>query len=390
MKKIIPLFLAFFCVAAFATFGSTDDTIAVIEEIPVTGTYTAAADYDSLETLIKESPERLELRFMLASKAAKSGDNAKIGGVVKDILQHAGETDFDWTLEGVKLSPDSSRTETKQSAYSYMIHLYQGGYRDVLPLCDEYLNLFAGDAQGLTLKGIILGNKGNLDGALECFKEAEKQDPFNPELLLNLANLYAAVGDKTEAMKYCNIIIADSSIPADLRDVAAEIQKGLDDSGELQEVSPYYLVHQWLSVIAPVVTAENIELLESPGLLNTRLAAQNGIKSPFSDADIEVTEIDADGKRVFVWKFPEPKGEREALYTAFIPVDGVYTAYSICRGRDVDWELSTSDESKRNTFGRIKRPESAAECVELLKERGAFSGDIKPGEFIQEGYKPQF
>lgn len=40
----------------------------------------------------------------------------------------------------------------------------------------------------------------------------------------------------------------------------------------------------------------------------------------------------------------------------------------------------------RHTFGRIKRPESAQECVEFLKARGAMKGEIRGGEFYQKGY----
>lgn len=71
---------------------------------------------------------------------------------------------------------------------------------------------------------------------------------------------------------------------------------------------------------------------------------------------------------------------------AFIPVDGHYKAFAISIGQMVDWEISTSTESARATFGRVKKPANAKECVDLLVERGALTGEITPGEFFQEGY----
>ena len=53
----------------------------------------------------------------------------------------------------------------------------------------------------------------------------------------------------------------------------------------------------------------------------------------------------------------------------------------------VDWEVSVSTEKSRATFGRIKKPASAKECLDLLIDRGVLTGNIVPGEFLQDGYK---
>ena len=152
-------------------------------------------------------------------------------------------------------------------------------------------------------------------------------------------------------------------------------------------VTPYFLQHQYLSVIAPMVAEEDSAVFATPDFLNTGFAAENGFKSPFRDDEIVVETIECEGKNVYVWRFPDPEYLREALYIAFFPVDGKYQAYAISIGQLVDWEISVSTSSSRRTFGRVKHPDNAAECVELLKNRGAFTGEISPGVFIQDGYK---
>ena len=159
---------------------------------------------------------------------------------------------------------------------------------------------------------------------------------------------------------------------------------------ELPTVSLYYFEHQFLSVIVPDIPPGQDTILGDPEILNTLIPADLGWKSPFAVNDIEVTAFDVDGKHVYVWKFPQPTKMRDALFMAFFPVEGVYKAYSICLGQFVDWEVSTSSSTNRSVFGRIKCPESAEECVGLLIDRGAFSGEITPGPFIQDGFEPRF
>ena len=158
--------------------------------------------------------------------------------------------------------------------------------------------------------------------------------------------------------------------------IMAELKRKTD----LPTVSPYYLVHQYLSVIVEQISEDDREILSSPEILNTYSTNGNGFSSPFRDEEIKVTQI-------YVWQFPEPKYLREALYLAFIPINGYYKAFAISIGQMVDWEISTSNELSRQTYGRVKRPATAQECVNFLIKRGALTGKISPGEFFQEGYK---
>lgn len=159
------------------------------------------------------------------------------------------------------------------------------------------------------------------------------------------------------------------------------------DNAELPKVTPYFFQHQYLSVVAPMIDEKNGQIFETPDFLNTIGPAANGFSSPFSDNEISVEALEVDGKKIYVWKFPEPEFLREALFIAFVPVKGNYLPIAISIGQLVDWEISISNEKNRSTFGRLKKPSNAKECVDLLIERGALTGEIIAGEFYQEGYE---
>lgn len=164
-------------------------------------------------------------------------------------------------------------------------------------------------------------------------------------------------------------------------------ERPITNASELPRVSPYFFQHQYLSVVVPMIEEKDGVILSTPYILNTVSPSGNGFRSPFTDDDISVEVFDVESKKIYVWKFPESKYLREALYMAFVPVNGFYKAFAVCIGSMVDWEVSVSTEKSRATFGRIKRPISAKECLDILIDRGVLTGDIVPGEFFQEGYK---
>lgn len=183
-------------------------------------------------------------------------------------------------------------------------------------------------------------------------------------------------------------VILLGGIVLPLRIYACPFSETLSATSESDKpiASPYYLQHQYLSVLAPEIELRDSAWLADPFLLNTVVAESTGFRSPFETDEIEVTVIYDEGVRVYIWRFPEPQYCREALYLMFVPDEGHYTAYAISIGQHVDWEISKSTQSYRSTYGRVKRPDNANECYSLLKDRGALTGKISPGEFVQEGY----
>lgn len=193
---------------------------------------------------------------------------------------------------------------------------------------------------------------------------------------------------KSFLSKVLLMVLSLSSLSVSAQNESVDDNVMVDSVAEAESstVSRYYFVHQYLSVLVPLLPDQNENLLMTPEFLNTAIAAEIGFKSPYDDMEITVDEVERDGKTIYVWQFPEPKHLREALYLAFFPYEGKYRPVAISIGKDVDWEISISNENYRETFGRIKRPESAEECVDLLIERGAITPHIRGGEFLQEGY----
>ena len=190
---------------------------------------------------------------------------------------------------------------------------------------------------------------------------------------------------KTVLRSFLSLVLALSAVSAYCRDAVGPDSAAVSPADK-PVVSPYFFQHQYLSVIAERVPEESGEIFGWQSPLNTFEPVNIGFRSPFKDEDIEVSTFDDEGKKIYVWRFPESEYLREALYMMFVPIDGHYMAYAISVGQLVDWEISTSTEKHRATFGRVKKPESAQECLELLKSRGAYTGKITPGEFFQEGY----
>ena len=379
MKKIL-----FFIVASIFALNA----YAGPSEKAVTTTKDRICVYDSIESQIKEEPDRLELRFILATAAIDNADTTKLAETINGMLDYARDSNFNWSLSGKKLTPEEAKSETQDSAYEFLSILYGMNYYNILDVCDRFLEVFPRQLYVLTMKGAIAGNRHDNAGAIKIFEEIDSLYPGEPTVMLNLAGVYYLTGQEGKAAEMYEKVIADTKSDDEQRQQATEFLS--DIRKPKRDMTPYYFVHQWLSVIAPEITYEDGEMLSSPDFLNSVAPLSGGYRSPFSNDDINVEAVDIDGKTVYVWKLPEPKEPRDALYVAFFPIDGHYKAYAICIGNIVDWEISTSTETSRSTFGRVKRPESAKECAELLKDRGAFSGDITMGEYIQEGYKPRY
>lgn len=151
----------------------------------------------------------------------------------------------------------------------------------------------------------------------------------------------------------------------------------------LQVVTPYQFCLQWLAGFGYMVKVGSDEesILASPEFINTVSLRRRGLRSPFKDSDISVEVVEIDGKKVFVWKFPEPKEAPLPLYEAFVPVGDSYVPYMLEKSVFVDWMLGTSDKKAHSSFGEAPRPKDAADFVRILKERGAFEGKITPGAF---------
>ena len=87
MKKIL-----FFIVASIFALNA----YAGPSEKAVTTTKDRICVYDSIESQIKEEPDRLELRFILATAAIDNADTTKLAETINGMLDYARDSNFNW------------------------------------------------------------------------------------------------------------------------------------------------------------------------------------------------------------------------------------------------------------------------------------------------------
>lgn len=342
-------------------------------------------DYAQLDSAVAAAPNRIDYRHRLFQAAVHNNDAEKIAETYLKLLDYGLNHNHIWVNGDSTLMGDEGREMEADVSYDALIDLYSLDYADVGEYSRKFVDIFPHDMRGYIIEGVILLDRGEYEAALRDFEAAEVIDPDDPYVLINSARVYTVLGRKDDAVKRCQLLIASDRANDDLKENATMLLNYLD--AKKKEMTPYYFAHQWLSVMAPQIPIEDGEILATPKMLNTMLAAQDGLVSPFADEDISVEIFKVDDRTVYVWRLPEPKKLRESLYVVFVPEDGHFMAYAISIGQAVDWELSTSNDWSRSTYGRVKRPESAADCVEVMKDCGVFDGKIIPGEFIQEGYQ---
>lgn len=345
----------------------------------------AKFDYAPLDSAVTASPNRIDYRKKLLEAVVDNNDTVKISETYTALLDYSLKHNYEWVDGDSILTPDAAREATADIAYEALYELYNADYSKMLDIGQKFVEMFPRDVRGYVLVGSVLTSKGEYESARQYFEAAEWLDSDDPVILVNSAAVYMVLGKKEEAIKRCHLVIASERAQDGQREYAAKLLDYLD--AKKKEMTPYYFAHQWLSVLAPKIETGDGDILASPKMLNTIFAENNGLTSPFADEDIAVETFKVNGKTIYVWQLPEPKKLRESLYVVFVPEDGHFMAYAISIGQAVDWELSTSNDWSRSTYGRVKRPESAADCVEVMKGCGVFDGKIIPGEFIQKGYQ---
>lgn len=336
---------------------------------------------EEIEAGIKAYPERLDFRFGLAKALEMRELYDKEELVLSDVLSRCSEPGALWRWTDNEIVTDKNMIP--DTILDYCSVMFNANADEQLQsLCKKYLEVFPDDFKIMNLLGGSYTSTGHVKEALSTFEKAMNISPNDPILMLNIAYVYVQTGDIEKAKKIYQQVSDNPHSNVKQREYATEAFIELTTEKPKVNITHYQLFHQWLSVACNNLTKEQAENLASPYYFNTFLLAQRSLKSPFEDKDITVETIKDGNHTVYVWKFPEPKKNREALYMAFFEVDNHIKAYAICKGDLVDWEISTSNETSRQTYGSVERPKTAKQCVEILKARGAYSGKISPGEFF--------
>lgn len=335
---------------------------------------------NEIESGIKRFPRRLDFRFGLAKAFEMRDLYDREADVLVKVLDECRKPGTEWLwIENIAIP---SEDLIRDSMFDYFTVLFRNNAdKQLQSLCRKYLEVFNDDIRVLNILGGSLFATSQLHEALEAFEKARTLAPDDGLIICNIGTMYTLCGKKDKAKEVYHAIIDNPRCDAESQQIAKEALQALDKP--LRRISPYELAHQWLSVVVADITPEQGEILASPYYLNHIMLNDDGMESPFTYDQISVEKIVDGDKAVYVWRFPEPQNDRDALYIAFFEVGNGYRAYAICKGKHVDWEISTSNKKTRQTYGDVDRPESAAQCVEILKSRGAYTGKITPSKFFK-------
>jgi tetratricopeptide (TPR) repeat protein len=73
-------------------------------------------------------------------------------------------------------------------------------------ICSHPVSYAATDSNACIIAGNEAVKKGDIDKAIELYKQAASLDPKNVNAANGLGNLYLQKGDKNAALKQCNIV----------------------------------------------------------------------------------------------------------------------------------------------------------------------------------------
>lgn len=343
--------------------------------------------FENIDKGIERYPDILSLRTDKAEGAMTAGRRSALADAVDGMLSRTKENSAGWNCEVDSLPADSVLPHIREVSNYCISELYgadddENARNDVERLGRLFLEIFPGDKEMLTLLSAVSYARENYAEAMSYLKQALASNPEEDIIRFNMALISAQTGDTDKALDYCKMIENSPHAEASLKSEASALAERI--SRPVQEMTKYQFCFQWLPVWAAAteVGSDNESALADPNFFNTIVPYNRGLRSPYKDSDFSVKIVEVDGKKIYVWKFPEPDEAPLPLYEAFIPVDGYFKPYILEKSVFVDWMIGTSDRKTHTSFGDAPRPKDAEDFVKILKERGAFEGKIKPGSFM--------
>lgn len=164
---------------------------------------------------IKLHPERLDLRYGLASALTFTKNWDKMVKTLCNIVTYSAENGNQWKwLNNETYTADDNSTvkeEVNLSVLGYITEIDCKGrekYASYLnKLSDTQLKYNPNYIPAISNKGMAIHMQGDDKGALAMFKRAEKIDPKDEMVLQNIAYLNQLLGKKKEAIAYYKKLI---------------------------------------------------------------------------------------------------------------------------------------------------------------------------------------
>lgn len=368
---------------------------------------------------IKRFPAELSLRYMLASDMISSGQHNELLDILDDILNYSSTNDFGWKVHSMDDTKESIKENIKENIFEVTSSLYACGDSlltdrliDVLQKDSE---LFPDDARIPNLTGALYLAKNDNAKALEYFNKAHALAPRDVLITCNLALMERKAGNAGKAIQMYFDIMQDDQYSYEEQKMARDELEKMNKADsqpeppllhDQEEVNPedmptmtrykyFFDLLPSLGEMVPPEPSSNLFLL-GIDYINESLPDAVGMKSPFAKGEIKSELIETDDTSVIVMTFPEPKAMPECLYVAWIPAGDHYATYTLEKsmdfGSDNDsdtkgeyWVIGTKNsEIIHGNLGGINYRPTAAQFVEILKEKGAFEPDREPDIYMKK------
>ncbi|MBS9779703.1 MAG: tetratricopeptide repeat protein [Moraxellaceae bacterium] len=154
---------------------------------------------------IARYPNRLDMRFGKAYILSRNKDwNGYTNEMVKAI-QQAKVNNNQWLWEGNKAIPDG-KSYLLASIQGSQVQLFNAEDKKLLAnvrkISNELLKVYPNNVQSINNIATSYAMGGDFDNGLKYFLQAEKINPQDPVILLNIANVYKKTNNKAKAKEY--------------------------------------------------------------------------------------------------------------------------------------------------------------------------------------------
>lgn len=314
-------------------------------------------------------PDRLDFRLAKAGAASFFDRWDTVAATVGAVLDRGDEH---WRWTGGALLGDSAKNIISNAVFDYVRDMYMAGDSAALAsavwLGDKGLVRFPENVELLNLMGGIAFEKGDAANALRYMERASGLRPCDGLVRYNIAYVSYTEGDTARALSVCREMTESDCIDEESKEMAAELEHRI--CTPLEPIRLYDYFFRWLPAVAEQArTADADWLFGTPVPVNDEISARNGLRSPFSAADIEVSKLEAGGREMYVWTFPMPTEVPMCRYVAFVPDGDGVRYYTFEKSIDNYWVTGAISEGTHSNFGGIDTlPADAEAFAKFLAE----------------------
>ena len=337
---------------------------------------------DQIDCGIDALPERLDFRLGKATALAMHGDWPECVATMTEVLDMTKTRADLWRWTNNEFFGDSVKALVNEAAWEKISELFnEGNQSDKSSHFEKFghsiLEVYPRDNRVLNILGAYAYDTDDSDKALSYFRQSAEADRTDAIPLGNMVYIYRQQGDTARALEICRMVTGSNSYDEECKESFRQMEQEITTPA--QEIGMYDYFFSWLPMIGSM--AEEITdkaLFTTPHLANSRLPEINNMRPPFTDDQIAAETVSIGDVSIAIWRFPEPETVPMCLYAAFVPDCKTYDYYTIEISLDNIWVLGSMKGQTHSNYGEVRRPENAADFVDLLIEKGILTGLSEP------------